>query len=278
MQKTDFQQVFLRNFIHVTVLRLAGAKQRDHFRCIAYRPFLGMELRGLPEPDAAAFMDRGIVFPDLLHFCKGLPYGCSYRCNANKPPSVRTGTVQRRPFRNCTAGARLPRGSRRILRQIFWMVCMGRTACTCYSHPAPCAGVCFGQRMAAGKNQAMADICLDGCPICMHGAPSAGSTGALERQLFYRIPFDIGNTGSCLFHSHTNDCTAMHFIVIRHKHDRLSYWRKKEDGYSPQSPKKAFLQGLGGVTPPLISLSGEGGESAIQQSGLNLTKYPKHAA
>ena len=69
MQKTDFKQVFLRDFIRTAVLWLAGAEQRDHFRCIPYRAFLGMELRRLPVPDAAATLDRGIVFPDLLHFC-----------------------------------------------------------------------------------------------------------------------------------------------------------------------------------------------------------------
>ena len=144
-----------------------------------------MELWRLLKPDAAATLDWGIVFPDLLHVCQGAPCGCSYRCNADKPPPVRAGTLQRGSYGNRAADARLPCGSRRILRQIFWMVCVGRTACTYYSHTDSCAGICFGQRLAAGKNQTVADICLDGCPVCVYGASLAEDTEPLERQLFY---------------------------------------------------------------------------------------------
>ena len=181
-----------------------------------------MELRRLPEPDAAAFMDRGIVFPDLLRFCKGAPYGCSYRCNANKPPPVRAGTLRRSSFGNRTADARLPRRSRRILWQVFWMVRMGAAACACFGHTDSCAGICFVKRLAAGKNQTMADICLDGCPVCVYGASSAGDSGTVERQFFRQLSSDTGNIGSCFLFACISCFGAMYFTDVRHFIVRLS--------------------------------------------------------
>lgn len=185
-----------------------------------------MELWRLPEPDAASFMDWGIVFPDLLRFCKGAPCGCSYRCNANKPPPVRAGTLRCSSFGNRTADARLPRRSRRILRQVFWMVCLGRTACACFGHTDPCAGICFGKRLAAGKNQAMADICLDGCPVCVYGSSPAGDAGAVERQLFHQLSSDTGDIGSCFLFACISCFGAMCYTGMRHTAAWLQTWKK----------------------------------------------------
>ena len=137
--------------------------------------------------------------------------------------ATQTDTLRRSSYGNRTAGARLPRGSSRILRQIFWMVRMGAAACTCFGHTDPCTGICFRQRLAAGKNQTVAGICLDDSTVCVYDTSFAGGAGAMEWKLFRQLSSDAWNIGSCFLFACISCFGSMCYTDMRHTVAGLPY-------------------------------------------------------
>ncbi len=70
-------------------------------------PFSPWSFGDLSEPDAPAALDRGAVFPDLLHLGKSPTGSSAHRRGSPSAPPVRPGPVRRRSDRHRPAGAGL---------------------------------------------------------------------------------------------------------------------------------------------------------------------------
>ena len=76
-------------------LRRPGTAGRDHLGGVPHGALFTLELWRLSLPDAAAFVDRRAVFPDLLYLSQGPADGGAHRCRAYAACPLRSGPVRR---------------------------------------------------------------------------------------------------------------------------------------------------------------------------------------
>ena len=185
--------------VGAAVLRLAGAGRHHHPGGGAHGTLFPLELWGLSEPDDAAAVGWGAVFSHLLHLPKGAPRSIADRRRPDAAPPLRAGPLCGGAGRERAAGAYLPCAGGGVLLAVFWLVRLGRAAAARSPHPAACADLRAGQRLAAGQVAAVGALRLDAGSVCVYGSAAARGAGDLEWAVFLPVSADAAGAGPGLF-------------------------------------------------------------------------------
>ena len=174
------------------LLRRPGTAGCDHSGGVPHSAVFPLELWGLSLPDAAASVDRGAIFSDLLYLQQGPAGGGAHRGRAHAACPLYPGPVRRRVHGDGHAGAALYRGSGCVLWADVRLVRLGEPGLSRAGDPPASSGVRPGQRMAAWAAETLAAVWLDGSPRSSGSPALARGFGTVGWELLHSLSAHAG--------------------------------------------------------------------------------------
>ena len=167
----------------------------------------------------------GAFLPDLFHLGQGAPYRRADRRRTRRAAAVCAGSWRRGACRDQPARTGQPYGSILLLRLVFSLVCVGQPAAAGGRRTDPAAGLCGRQRLGAGAAEAVVGLRLDAAFRSLRGRSAAAGFKPLERALFHRGAFGIGDAGSGLLSAGGGSFGPVCAAACRGRLPRAAGWK-----------------------------------------------------